>query len=104
MAKFTLTNEKQVREFMEKMDDFGVVTVDQWTSGSGRYTSNKAIPPFVSRCERKEYCQCDRPSHGTVERTAYEWFERNPRRKACLVLDKEALFDFLFCNSRGKEV
>ena len=101
--KFTRKEEKQLREFMEKMDMYGVLTVDEWTSGSGRFTSNRALPPFVERFERKEYPRHGLPKHGTTERTAYNFFQDNPRRKYCLVLDEAAMYDFLFDCAHLKE-
>lgn len=101
--KFTRREEKQLREFMEKMDKYGVLAVDEWTSGSGRFTSSRALPPFVERFERKKYPPHDLPKHGTTERTAYRFFEDNPRRKCCLVLDKAAMYDFLFDCAHLKE-
>lgn len=101
--KFTKTHEKQIREFMEQMDKDGVCSLDQWTSGSGRFTTNRALPPFVQRFENKEYAPTELPKHGTTERQAYYFFANNPRRKACLVLDREALMRFLFDAAHGEE-
>lgn len=101
--KFTKTHEKNIREYMSKMDANGCLPVTEWTSGTGRYTSNRVLPPFVQRFERKSYAVTQLPSHGTPERTAYEYLADNPRRKAVLVLDREAMLDFLFSNANGKE-
>lgn len=102
--KFTKTNEKQLREFMGKMDGNGCVTVDQWTSGSGRHTSNRALPLFVTRFERKDYAPTNRPKHGTPERVAFDFLNANPKRKAVLVLDREAMLDFLFGSAHLREL
>lgn len=75
--KFTKTSEKQIREFMSKMDAKGCLPVTEWTSGSGRYTTNRALPPFVTRYERK---------------------------KAVLVIDLEALYAFLFASANGQTI
>lgn len=100
--KFTKTNEKQMREFFSKMDAKGCVPVTEWVSGSGRFTKPKALPPFVERFEREE-CEANLPQHDTPERTAYEFFRSNPRRKAVLVMDSEAAMRFLFDSAHGNE-
>lgn len=101
--KFTKTHEKQIREFIEKMDARGCVPVTEWVSGSGRFTKPKALPPFVERFEREEYAKTVLPKHDTPERTAYEFFRANPRRKAVLVMDREAAMRFLFDAAHGNE-
>lgn len=101
--KFTKTHEKQMREYMAVMDPKGRVPVTEWVSGKGRHTKPKTLPPFVERFERKEY-EGNLPKHGTPERTAYEFFRANPRRKAVLVMDKEAAMAFLFDSARGNEL
>lgn len=104
--KFTRRHANVLDQYIEKMDARGCVTVDQWTSGSGRYTSNRTLPPFVYRFERQEYPRTALPRHGTCERTAYEFFRRpeNARRRAVLVLDIEDMRRFLYGNSYGKEM
>ncbi len=102
--KFNKRHQKQLNEFIEKMDKDGCLTVNEWTSGSGRFTSNKVLPPFVTRFERKEYKPTELPKKGTPERTAYWFFKENPKRKAVLVLDKEAMMNFFFENALGKEM
>lgn len=101
--RFTKTHERQLREFMTIMDGGGCVPVTEWTTGKGRYTSRRALPPFVRRFARVEYPETARPSHGTPERFAYGFFLKNPRKKAVLVLDREALAAFLFDNAHGNE-
>lgn len=101
--KFTKTHEKQMREFFGKMDAMGCVPVTEWVSGSGRFTKPKALPPFVERFEREEYAKTALPKHDTPERTAYEFFRANPRRKAVLVMDREAAMRFLFDAAHGNE-
>lgn len=101
--KFTKTQEKQLREYIAKMDATGCLPVTEWTGGTGRYTTNRALPPFVSRFERKEYAKTNLPKHGTADRTAYDYLAANTRKKAVLVLDREAMFDFLFGSANGKE-
>lgn len=100
--KFTKRSAEAVREYLGKAED-GVLPQGDWTSGSGRFTSNRALPPFTERYERVEYTATGKPEHGTPERKAMEFFERNPRRKAVLVMDTAALAEFLFENAKGKE-
>ena len=100
--KFTKRSAEAVREYLGKAED-GVLPLGDWTSGSGRFTSNRALPPFTERYERKEYPETSKPGHGTPERKAMGFFERNPRRKAVLVMDTAALAEFLFENAKGKE-
>lgn len=103
--KFSKTNEKQLREFMALADENGCVPVTEWVSGKGRFTSPHALPPFVERFEKKQYDQTALPKKGSTERIAYGFFNQkeNSRKKFVLVLDKEALFNFLFENALGKE-
>lgn len=100
--KFTKRHESQIREYLKKAGSTGVLPVDEWTSGSGRFTRNRALPPFTQRFERKEYPNA-RPPHGAPERKAFEFFRQHPKRKVCLVMDVEALGAFLFASARGKE-
>lgn len=101
--KFTKTQEKHLREFMAEMNADGCLPVTCWTSGSGWRTTNRALPPFVKRYERKRYAKGQLPEQGTPERAAHDYLAENPRRKAVLVLDREAMFDFLFEAANGKE-
>lgn len=94
--KFTKRHESQLRDYIAKADKNGCLPVDEWTTGSGRYSRARMLPPFVARFDRKEYPACSRPQMGTSERAAYNYFIANPRRKCVLVLNKDALFDFLF--------
>lgn len=102
--KFTKTNEKQLREFMNLMDTDGCVPVTEWTSGSGRHTTARALPPFVKRYERTDLERMKVSKHGTPDRSAYVYFKAYPRRKAVLVLDMDAMFNFLFDSANCKEV
>ena len=109
MTKFNKRHAKQLTEFMSKMDSDGCVTVDQWTSGSGRYTTNKALPPFVTRFEKASFqmhlASNQWPQRGTAERTAFDFFRRNEnhKRKAVLVLDLNAWHTFMMDGLQGKE-
>lgn len=102
--KFTKTHENQLREFMDEMDANGCLPVTEWTSGTGRYAKSRALPPFVKRFERMEYAKTSLPKHGTPGRTAYDYLAVNTRKKAVLVLDREAMLDFLFDAANGKEL
>ena len=101
--KFTKTQEKQLRDYLDKMDENGCVVASDWTIGTHAYTKPKTLPPFVQRFERKEYPVTAQPKHGTPERTAFEFFNRNPRRKVVLVLDKEAALAFFFTAAHCQE-
>lgn len=101
--KFTKMHENHLREYIAKMDGLGCLPVTEWTSGTGRYTTNRALPPFVKRFERKEHRNGQLPAHGTAELVAYWYLKRNTRKKAVLVLDREAMLDFLFEAANGKE-
>ena len=99
--KFTKTSERQMCEFFGKMDAMGCVPVTEWVSGSGHNVSPKALPPFVERFERKEYKAI--PMRNTPERAAYEFFDKNHRRRAVLVMDIMAAMSFFFEAAHGKE-
>ena len=91
--KFTKTHEKSLREFMDKMDADGCLVCDEWVSGKGRFTTPRALPPFVSKEENGK----------TDNGAAVKFFNSNPRRKYVLVIDREAMFKFLFDNARLAE-
>lgn len=101
--KFTKTQEKQLREYLSKMDKNGCVVASDWTTGERSYTKPKTLPPFVQRFERKEYPITAKPKHGTPERVAFEFFNQNPRRKVVLVLDIETAMEFFFTSAHCKE-
>lgn len=101
--KFTKTSEKQLREYFSKMDASGCVVASGWTSGSGRFTKPKALPPFVQRFERKKGALATLPKRGTPARVAFEFFQQNPRRSVVLVLDVAAACSFFFNAAHGKE-
>ena len=89
---------KQLVEYMELMDDQGCVSVSEWVSGKGRFSSPKALPPFVTRFERGDR------QEGKLAQAAQDYFERYPRRKAVLVLDKAQTDDALTeLVNKGKE-
>lgn len=96
--KFTKTHEQTLREFMDKAEYDCVATTD-WTSGSGRYTSPRALPPFVNRIEKGQYKNTPR----SVNDKAMRYFRVYPRRRVVLVLDREAMMDFLFSSANCKE-
>lgn len=103
MQKFTRHHARVLREYMDKMDSNGCLPVSEWTSGNFSRITNRALPPFVHRIERNA---CSLSSqHGTIERTAYNWFCKpsNSRRRAVLVLNRDALWAFLTINSLGAE-
>lgn len=101
--KFTKTSAKQLTEFMAIMDKDGCVPSSEWVSGRYSTKHAKALPPFVTRFERKEYSKTNLPKNGTPERTAYWYFKENTRRRVVLVLDKEAAMNFFFEAAKGKE-
>ena len=96
--KFTKTSAKQLTEFMAIMAKDGCVPSSEWVSGRYATKHAKALPPFVTRFERKEYSKTNLP-----KRTAYWYFKENTRRRVVLVLDKEAAMNFFFEAAKGKE-
>lgn len=101
--KFTETDEKQMRESFGKMDAMGCVPVTERVGGSGRLTEPEAPPPSVERLEREEHAKTALPKHDTPERTAYEFFRADPRRKAVPAMDREAATAFPFDSAHGNE-
>ncbi|MDO4596656.1 MAG: hypothetical protein Q4B30_06820 [Coriobacteriaceae bacterium] len=102
--KFTKSDADRLAMYMEVMDENGCVTADNWTTGRGSYTKSRALPCFVEKYTREAYEATNRPAHGTPARAAYEFFERNPRRKTVLVLDRAKLMDVAFAAMRGLEI
>jgi hypothetical protein len=45
----------QLNALRELMDAGGAVIGSQWTTGSGKNTSRRTIPPFCSRIPRQEH-------------------------------------------------
>lgn len=96
--KFNRRNKSQLAEFIDMMDERGCVSVSEWVSGSGRFSSPKVLPPFVSRVEKGEPC------NDAIAKAARHYFTIHPRRKAVLVLHRDELFEF-FCDAAlGKEM
>lgn len=95
--KFTKTNERQIREFVS-MSENDCVSVSEWVSGTGRFSSPKAIPPFVKR-----YNKGDVTDSKSINKKIKRYFSEHPRRKSVLVIDRESLADFLFASANGKE-
>lgn len=42
-------------EFRERADEAGRVGLGDWTSGRGRFTKPRALPPFVRRVESVQF-------------------------------------------------
>lgn len=101
--KFNKRHAGQLREFLSAADANGCVPVTDWVSGKGRFTKPRALPPFVTRHERREYRQDQLPPHDSTERVAMRFFEANPRRRAVLVIDADACLEFLLESARGHE-
>lgn len=97
--KFTKVSKRQIKEFSEMMDSSGCVSVSEWVSGSGRFASPKALPPFVTRIERGKLTDKKHLNYAIKS-----YFEKYPRRKAVLVLDKIELGEFLTDCALGCEV
>lgn len=93
--KFTKTHERQIREFMAMAKD-DCVSVSKWVSGSGRFTTPKATPPFVKR-----YKNGDLTDNKEINSKIKSYFMQHPKRKAVLIIDSKALADFLFKSANG---
>ncbi len=55
MCKINRRQLGALREFSEKADKYGALPVDEWTSGKGRFTKPRALPPFCKRFEREAF-------------------------------------------------
>lgn len=107
MCKINRSQLKALREFSEKADKYGALPVDEWTSGKGRFTKPRALPPFCKRFEREAFDlanACAAPKHSTPARSAYEFFRANARRKAVYVLDRAAFEAWAWDSLAGAEL
>lgn len=84
---FNKVQQRQIREFRELIDCNGCVSVSEWVSGSGRFSSKKALPPFVDRIEKEGIDGIALKEMNDVQKKATVYFIEHPKRKAVLVMD-----------------
>ena len=95
--KITKRDIDNVREFAQS----GYIkTASEWTSGSGRYTSRRAVPILTTQFQRSDFSReletgKNLPQWGTLERKAYNYFSENPRTRIILVMDFEKVLSAL---------
>lgn len=68
----------QIEALCQIHESGDVVKASEWTTGSGRYTASRAIPPGAKRFERAFWDP--KPLHVTV------FFNTNPRVKAVVAV------------------
>lgn len=95
--KITKRDIDNIREFARS----GYIkTASEWTTGSGRYTTRRAMPIFTTQFERSDFTRelttgKNLPQWGTLEREAYNYFSENPRTRVILVMDFEKVLNVL---------
>lgn len=107
MTKINRAQLRALREFRERADAAGRVALGDWTSGRGRFTKPRAMPPFVRRVERdafRRWDDTDAPRHGTPERAAWDFLREQPRRRAVYVLDRAAFETWAWDALAGAEL
>ena len=58
--KVTKAQIKNLNEFIAKANEDGVLMSSQWTSGTGRFVSKRAIPPFCTEVNAREAAKSSR--------------------------------------------
>ena len=95
--KITKRDIDNIREFAKS----GYIkTASEWTTGSGRYTTRRAMPIFTTEFSRVEFeyqLQTGEqlPPYGTPRRKAFDFFENNTRCQKVLVMDFEQVLSAL---------
>lgn len=108
--KLTASDITRINEFVSIADPNGIMYLSGWTTGKGRYTQARQLPPFCCRIDRvylESYLRGkrrDRRKFTDHDRAVRDWFDANPRCKACLVIDLEAWRACIAAALRGYEV
>ena len=95
--KITKRDINNIREFAQS----GYIkTASEWTTGSGRYTTRRAMPIFTTQFNRSDFNReletgKNLPQWGTLERQAYNYFSENRRTRTILVMDFEKVLNAL---------
>ena len=102
MKKLTAKDINNIKIFAEAGY---AIQASEWTSGSGRYTRRKATPVFTDEYNREDFKHAletgnNKPQWNTPERTAFEFFEKNPRARKVLVMDFNQILEAL----KGAEI
>lgn len=115
MSKITKTQLNNLKDFINtSRDDNYVLKASDWTTGSGRYTKSRSLPPFVKEFKRSDFrfktvqqtvfggtttyptaADGQGLRFGTIEREAGEFFIKNARVQRVLVLDFDAMISAL---------
>lgn len=106
--KITKAHTKALREFIS-VADYGaraqlfIVTVDNWTSGRGRFTSPRVLPPGVRKIELATLQQQRQQQKLTGEEFDYlNYFAScNPRRKYILILPLSEYEKVIYSHGAG---
>nr|DAV75098.1 MAG TPA: hypothetical protein [Caudoviricetes sp.] len=102
MKKLTAKDINNIKIFAEAGY---AIQASEWTSGRGRYTRRKATPVFTDEYNREDFKHAletgnNKPQWDTPERTAFEFFEKNPRARKVLVMDFNQILEAL----KGAEI
>lgn len=115
MSKITKTQLSNLKDFIgASRGDNYVLKASDWTTGSGRYTKTKSLPPFVKEFKRSDfdYKTAEQTVYGgttvyptakngqglrfgTIERAAGNFFIENKRVQKVFVLDLDAMISAL---------
>ena len=115
MSKITKTQLNNLKDFIgASRGDNYVLKASDWTTGGGRYTKTKNLPPFVKEFKRSDfdYKTAEQAVHGgitvyptakngqglsygTIERVAGEFFIKNAKVQRVLVLNFDAMISAL---------
>lgn len=115
MSKINKTQVENLKTFINSSKEDGfVLKASDWTTGRGRYTTTKALPPFVKEFRREDFDYktaeskySSKPTvyptnklgggleYGTPERKAGDYFIKNSRVQRVLVLDLNQMIEAL---------
>ena len=95
--KITKTTQRHWAELLALADGQGCVKAEDWTSGSHAHTSNRAIPPFVNRVDRRTITKAPEK----CRKAAQAFFEEYPRRTKVIVVDRDAISKWLVDHGRS---
>lgn len=101
MSKFTRRELHSLQDFLDTCDGGVCCSLDDWSTGHGRYKRTRTLPPFVYKVSMNDMHQTLSP---TACRSARNWLYEHERRIWCLCLDTTELLNFIGEHCLGKEM
>lgn len=101
MSKFTRRELHQLQDFISACRGELCCSLNEWSTGSGRYKRVKTLPPFVHKISANDMYMQLSPVACT---SASKWLHEHKRNIFCLCLDINEFLDFAGKNCLGKEM